>query len=412
MRSFSTRRVRAIFSSAILGSSLLTVASCSPDAVTAPPAPNPLEAAATTAEGSLARSLALAFQDPGVRIQVRDAMRASPVDEHKLVLQTFVQSESGKAMLRAAAERSGVSVESLEAQIASLPELDFYMPIRAHRRSWEATGNILVVATLDLRGPFVGFTTSGNAMLLSGQKRDQLGPFFMLHPAEPKGRRVGAEAASSGSVIESPNDGNGSESLTLTLAGGRTVTIDLSDPNASKQIAEQIGATLSLDCDPMDPWQVETDPNCTPQGGGGPAPEDTTFLRAFEMDFCDDDACWTNNEIRLTAVYMTSTNHELLRATYRRGDVNPHQTYAPNVPLIFARIQEGSGEYMIMNLVEEDGGPGNNDDWCGDLNVTAAQNEGTIYYPNLGGGCTAQDNPPIYNYPWSAWVVSGWTPKP
>ena len=43
----------------------------------------------------IARSLARALTDESARLAVRDAMRASPFAEHKLILQDFVLSPDG-----------------------------------------------------------------------------------------------------------------------------------------------------------------------------------------------------------------------------------------------------------------------------------------------------------------------------
>jgi hypothetical protein len=418
----SSHRRRAL-AATIIGLSSLASVACSPDATTTPLAPNEVAAAraaaaATGSEQQLARSIALALQDPAVRERVRDAMRASLVDEHKLVLQTFVQTASGKALLQAASRKSGVSLKSIETQIAALPALDFYMPIRAHRQSWQGTDNVTVVATIDRKGPFVAYTTTGAAVSLASKTRDQLAPLFMLHPAEPAGRRVNPQAATPGSVIEDANDGTGSRIVTWYPAGGTPVTIDFADPNAQQELAN-LSATLAAEgktsasgrdlvarpdiCTCEDcPWQ---------EGCGGPPPpppppSDTTLIRDFTMNQCDDEECWTNLEIRITAVYRNAAGVEITRAVYHQGDVNPHGTYYVNVPLIFQRIQEGSGQYMQMNLVEEDGF-GQNDDWCGDINVFAADREQLISYPNTS---QCYSDPPG-GTPVNAWIRYGWSPK-
>jgi hypothetical protein len=347
-------QIRPALASTIIGLSALASAACSPDAATTPLAPNEIATArvaapATGSEQRLARSLALGLQDPAVRGQVRDAMRASLVDEHKLVLQTFAQTASGKALVQSAARKSGVSVKSIETQIAALPALDFYMPIRAHRQSWQGTDNVVVVATLDRKGPFVAYTTAGTSVSLAGKTRDQLAPLFMLHPSEPAGRRVHPQAATPGSVIEDANDGHGSESITWYPAGGTPITIDFADPNAQQELAKlsamlaaegktSTGADLIVhenictceDC----PWQEGCSPPPPP-----PPPSDTTLIRDFHMNQCDDFGCYTNLEIRITAVYRNAAGVEISRGVYRQGDVNPHQTYYVNVPLIFPRIQ-------------------------------------------------------------------------
>lgn len=123
------------------------------------------------------------------------------------------------------------------------------------------------------------------------------------------------------------------------------------------------------------------------------------------MNFCDDDACWTDDEIRITAFYKTAAGADLGWAVYYRGSVDPESFYTVNAPLIFQRIQEGTGQYMLMNLVEEDGSFGNHDDWCGDINVYAAQNGQFVYYPNSTQGCINT------YYTYSAKVKYSWTPR-
>ncbi len=122
----------------LMAVSVVTTLACSTDTATAPSVPSVANATQVTnatptperAVQEVARAIALSFNDPLIRVQVRDAMRASVIDEHKLVLQSFLQTANGKAMLQAAARQSRVPVKSIESQIAVLPVLDFYMPIR------------------------------------------------------------------------------------------------------------------------------------------------------------------------------------------------------------------------------------------------------------------------------------------
>jgi hypothetical protein len=393
-----SQRFREILAVAVVGLSVLTVA-CSPDATIAPIPNGADDATVLAADQQVARSIALALYDPGVRGQVRDAMRASLVDDHKLVLQEFVKTPRGKAMLQAAARRSGSPVAGIEAQIAVLPPLDFYMPIEAHRQSWRGTDDILVVATLTRKGPFFGYATTGNAISLAGRTRDQLQPLFMLHPSEPAGLRVNAQPATQGAVIQDPNDGPASERITWTPAGGTTLTVDFAAPNVAQQLT-----TLNAAIAAAGKRSLLATPRWTANLSG---PIDTTRVENYLLNFCDDEACISSNEIRITAVYRNAAGGELARATYSRGGAYFNTYYQPNAPVIFQRIIEGTGQYMLMNLVEEDGAWGGNDDWCGDINVYAQHNGQTVQYPSDSQGCTAH---PEY-YP-SAEVTYGWTPKP
>lgn len=101
------------------------------------------------AEQQVARALALALREPRLRASVRDAMRASPFTEHKLVLHEYAATESGQALVAAGAAALRIDVSALHGMIAALPPLDFYAPFREHRRQWTGSANLAVVATTD-----------------------------------------------------------------------------------------------------------------------------------------------------------------------------------------------------------------------------------------------------------------------
>ena len=90
------------------------------------------------------KAFAMAMQDASVRVSVRDAMRASRITEHKLILADFVRSDAGSALVTAAAAAFGVTNDSLVAVIAALPAMDFYVPSRDERRNWQGQSNISV----------------------------------------------------------------------------------------------------------------------------------------------------------------------------------------------------------------------------------------------------------------------------
>lgn len=77
-------------------------------------------------------------------------MRASPVTEHKLVLQEFVKTPGGRRLVEASAKASGVEVSTIEQLIARLPDMDFYAPFQEHRLTWKATADVFVAATMDV----------------------------------------------------------------------------------------------------------------------------------------------------------------------------------------------------------------------------------------------------------------------
>jgi hypothetical protein len=219
-------------------------------------------------------------------------------------------------------------------------------------------------------------------------------------------------------VIEDANDGQGSETITWYPVGGQPVTVDLADPDAQQELANLSatlaaeGKTTSSGRDIIVHIDICTCEDCPENEGCGPPPppsppSDTTLLREFTMNFCDDDQCWTNLEIRITAVYRNAAGVEIARGVYREGNVNPHSTYFKNIPLIFQRIQDGSGQYMQMNLVEEDGFA-MNDEWCGDINVYDYDRYQLMDYPDT---FECHPEPPPQYYVPAAQIKYGWTQK-
>lgn len=399
--------------------SLLTagMTGCAPDAsrVTAP-APSAAARNIPTVDNNLAlvgRALAAAMQDSAVRLDILQAMRASQLDNHKIDLQTFLSTTAGQRLLGTAVKVAGLSQASVKAALGALSATDFYMPLRRQRQTWRGEAGVMVAAIADKKAPVMAVNGSDAATRITQADLSTVGPILVIEPHEPSGIRVQAQARTPGRVIEDPNDGQSSERFTWTPANGSPTTIDIADPSASAQIAMlEAGLrtgkrvdTTGLVVQPM----LCTCEDCPNQDGcqppPPPAPSDTTLIGSYQMNFCDDDACLTDDEIRITAVYRTSTGTELGRAVYKRGSVSPGTMYTVNAPLIFSRILEGSGQYMLMNLVEEDGFFGGNDDWCGDINVYAGDNGLWANYPNSVEGCAN------WNYPYSASVRYYWTKK-
>lgn len=135
----------------------------------------------------VARALALAMNDLGIRVLVRDAMRGSAVTEHKLVLQEFAVSEAGRTVVDAAARAVGIPSDSLQRIIASIPPSDFYVPNAEHRMRWRGEGNAFVAAAFAHDLTNVTATRSdGSRRLLRPADRASVSVVFHLQPAERK----------------------------------------------------------------------------------------------------------------------------------------------------------------------------------------------------------------------------------
>lgn len=103
----------------------------------------------------VAQAFALAMADANVRVMVRNSLRASPFNEHKLVLQEFLATRDGERLLAAAAKASGLEVNVLTALVAQLPSMDFYAPVREHRLAWKGSEDVVVGFTVDQDNPLL-----------------------------------------------------------------------------------------------------------------------------------------------------------------------------------------------------------------------------------------------------------------
>src|SRR6267142_1874859 len=112
----------------------------------APPgAPDVLSAAARPE--LLARSLALALGDPAFRAHVRAELDRSPFRERKLSFQRFLGADRGRA-LSAMAGRTGVATTELARAADEAIQLEMYLPVPEHRRSWTGDADVLVATAV------------------------------------------------------------------------------------------------------------------------------------------------------------------------------------------------------------------------------------------------------------------------
>jgi hypothetical protein len=164
----------------------------------------------------LAQALAAGLADPGVRVSLRNAMRFSPYNEHKLVLQEFVETGPGRLFLRSASRESGVPEARLRELIGALPALDFYAPVPEHRLAWRATSDVLLGLNLDTKDPTLNaYGAGGEQVFLHSGDGVPQHAVLILHPAEPKGLRPGADSTRPGETISDSE----TEGVLLSLDG-------------------------------------------------------------------------------------------------------------------------------------------------------------------------------------------------
>lgn len=206
----------------------------------------------------LTRVVATAVEDPRVRKALRDALRASPFTEHKLTLWEYLQTNDGRQLVATAARGLGITPESIDAAAAAAPPLDLYLPFRDHRRTWRGTADIRVAYSPDPDNNRLNvITASPNVELLEvGRSAPKL-PLLVLHPAEPKSRRINPQPLAKGEVVEDPDDGQIGVTIIKRDAQGNLISIT--------EVADRIrDIRVASDCnEPMPP------PDCDDGGGGG-----------------------------------------------------------------------------------------------------------------------------------------------
>jgi hypothetical protein len=311
----------------------------------------------------VARAIALGMKAPAVRLAVRDALRASPLTEHKLVLQDFVTTPTGRALLTEAATRMRIAVDSLDRIIGQLPALDFYVPSDAQRRTWRGEGTGVRVAFAQReRGPsFSAYDVDGNAGDAITALKQTSGATLVLQNAQRKSRRIHPQASVPGTVIQDPDDGELSGSFVQYLPDGSIKVTELADyfagkPGPSAPAHEtNITGTYLL----RNPWSntVLPPPPCDVCGGGNiQGPRDTTFLQYLVViSVCDDWSClFGHNEFEWHTYYSNNNGSTWTdRFDLRIEGVPSDAERTVHVPALFRKVRY-SYERIQSDVVETD----------------------------------------------------------
>ena len=108
----------------------------------------------------VARELASLLSQQAMRRQLKDDFRLSGATyEHKLLLSNFLQSSRTQLSenLKSRLQASGVNVEWMRNE---LRELEIYMPIRQHRRTWMSHQPVQVAWQLEQGDQIVAYNSS------------------------------------------------------------------------------------------------------------------------------------------------------------------------------------------------------------------------------------------------------------
>ncbi|HEX2210962.1 MAG TPA: hypothetical protein VHG93_24985 [Longimicrobium sp.] len=171
------------------------------------PTAGPAEAPLAVSAQQVSQGMALALADGALREQLRDAMRASPYTEHKLLLAEYLATPQGAALSAAAARALGVREAEFAAAAGRLPSMDFYVPAREDRLSWQGGENVAVFVVTGRGGVVTGYTPAGATVQaqrsLAGTEQVEI----VMHPAESRSYRLDRQPDLRGRVIQDANDG-------------------------------------------------------------------------------------------------------------------------------------------------------------------------------------------------------------
>ncbi len=159
-------------------------------------------AAERAAQERLARRVALALANADFRAYVKQSLDRSTVVEHKLHLQRWLRSADRRA-LRALAGASREAEAAVDADVATAPALEFYLPVPGHRAAWRGGEDILVATEREDHEAPVAFDTRGRRHLLSPDSPPAT-PVLAVVPVE-----TNFDAAPVANMYPGPGEGGG-----------------------------------------------------------------------------------------------------------------------------------------------------------------------------------------------------------
>ena len=133
--------------------------------------------------GRVARSLAIALNNRGLRQQLKAHLRAAPFREHKVELASYLRRDDTGGVLAQVASAGGKTGSEVLASLNQVRSVELYMPVKQQRESWRGDADVFVAAQLVEHDPIMAFDKLGNAVQM-----DESAP-----PTQPTIVIVGAE---------------------------------------------------------------------------------------------------------------------------------------------------------------------------------------------------------------------------
>jgi hypothetical protein len=140
----------------------------------------------------LARTLALGLADPGFRASVKAKLDQSPVREHKVHFQRFLNGQERRALREIA--RIGLEAEAdIDARARKAVGLEMYFPVPEHKARWTGGADLLVATAREDHEAPVAFDLRGRRQVLSATIPPDT-PVLALVPVETDFDRPGSAA--------------------------------------------------------------------------------------------------------------------------------------------------------------------------------------------------------------------------
>ena len=335
----------------------------------------------------IAKAIAAAMNSADVRLEVLNAMRASPRVDHNLILAEYLAEPQGEEFLEASATALNLTAEEFLAMVRGLPELEFVVPLAEHRGLWTGTPRVAVGTYWDPDAPvFTIYEPSGDSRQVEDvEPYGSYDALFVVRLQETKGTRMNRQADVPGSVIQDPGDGQQAMVWTFQVNDHEPILLDFgkfsNDVERRRAMVDGIASELQAhapglivaaydpgddDDDLIGDCELDDNEGCGGLGGGGggggggvenyeTSEHDTNFDKlTLHRDL---DRWGGDSEIHLTLSYKASKNHSI-KATIEYNNVDEGETIDEVPDRLFLPVSpiQGGAKFWIK-AVESDPGP-------------------------------------------------------
>lgn len=297
----------------------------------------------------LGRTIAIALSDTEPRLILRDAMRESPLVDHKLPLENWMLTPAGARFAEMVAAGAGMSPDSLRRLVGGLAPVDLYFPRREDRETWGPAAAPVVIVEPGLSATSIrGFDTQGNLTIHPRSPVPLAQPALLLQASEGRDRRVRVTVHDQ-PTIQAPGASMLGGSITLAMAGQPIRRVELADSVASTAFMQQCPPELEFDCE-----------GGGGGGGGVVGGGGLTYLNALHLfNVNDNGISGESNEFEFRATAYIGLQ-VIGQATLRLTGVSPNFDQSNMQRFLIGNAPDGHA-YLEVDVVETDGWPNDDD---------------------------------------------------